>query len=94
MGKLSELAVLHKTDKWDHHFYTEHYEKALQHLKHNKHEVVVFHVMDNKTELEFDFEERPMEFIDMESGEKLKLNPADVKDNYRKQIQLFHQELN
>lgn len=33
MGKLSELAVLHKTDKWDHHFYTEHYEKALQHLK-------------------------------------------------------------
>lgn len=67
--------------------------KALQHLKHNKHEVVVIHVMDNKTELEFDFEERPMEFIDMETGDKLKLNPADVKDNYRKGIQQFHQAL-
>lgn len=36
MGKLSELAVKYKTDKWDHHFYTEHYEKALQHLKDEK----------------------------------------------------------
>ncbi len=67
--------------------------KALQHLKHNKHEVIVFHVMDNKTELEFEFEDRPVEFIDMESGERLKLNPGDVKARYRKEIQLFHQAL-
>ena len=53
--------------------------KALQHLKHNKHEVIVFHVMDNQTELLFNFEERPMEFIDLESGEKLKLNPGRCK---------------
>jgi uncharacterized protein (DUF58 family) len=67
--------------------------KALQHLKHNKHEVVVFHVMDNKTELEFDFEERPMEFIDMESGDRLKLNPIDVKSRYRQEIHSFHNAL-
>jgi len=33
MGQLSDLAVKHGTDKWNHHWYTEHYEKTLQHLK-------------------------------------------------------------
>lgn len=36
MGKLSNLAVQHGTDKWGHHFYTEHYEKALGHLRKQK----------------------------------------------------------
>ncbi|HTE34778.1 MAG TPA: DUF58 domain-containing protein [Chryseolinea sp.] len=67
--------------------------KALQHLKHNKHEVIVFHVMDNQTELLFNFEDRPMEFIDLESGEKLKLNPGDVKQNYQLEADRFHKAL-
>ena len=67
--------------------------KALQHLKHNKHEVIVFHVMDNATELAFEFDERPMEFIDLESGEKLKLNPGDVKASYTQEITKFHHML-
>jgi uncharacterized protein (DUF58 family) len=67
--------------------------KALQHLKHNKHEVIVFHVMDNQTELMFNFEDRPMEFIDLETGHRLKLNPADVKDRYRDEAALFHRQL-
>lgn len=67
--------------------------KALQHLKHNKHEVIVFHVMDNKTELAFDFEERPMEFIDLETGQKIKLNPGDVKKYYRTTAEQFHNAL-
>ncbi|HYG04714.1 MAG TPA: DUF58 domain-containing protein [Chryseosolibacter sp.] len=67
--------------------------KALQHLKHNKHEVIVFHVMDNSTELEFEFEDRPMEFIDLESGQKIKLNPGDVKKHYRASAERFHSAL-
>jgi len=67
--------------------------RSLQHLKHNKHEVVVFHVMDNRTELMFDFEDRPMEFIDLESGEKLQLNPADVKTRYVDEARKFHAAL-
>jgi uncharacterized protein (DUF58 family) len=67
--------------------------KALQHLKHNKHEVIVFHVMDNQTELLFEFEDRPMEFVDLESGEKIKLNPADIKSHYRAEAIKFHQTL-
>lgn len=67
--------------------------KALQHLKHNKHEVIVFHVMDNQTELMFNFDDRPMEFIDLESGERLKLNPGDVKQTYQQEAERFHKAL-
>lgn len=67
--------------------------KSLQHLKHNKHEVIVFHVMDNQTELMFNFEDRPMEFIDLESGDRLKLNPGDVKQTYREEAERFHKAL-
>lgn len=67
--------------------------KALQHLKHNKHEVLLFHITDHETELAFNFEERPYEFIDLESGEKLKLNPAEVKERFVKQLNLVHSEL-
>lgn len=66
---------------------------ALQHLKHNKHEVLLFHVTDHKTELEFEFEERPYEFIDMEKGETLKLHPSQIKEAYRKQMQAYYHDL-
>uniref|UniRef100_UPI0040484288 DUF58 domain-containing protein n=1 Tax=Roseivirga sp. TaxID=1964215 RepID=UPI0040484288 len=55
---------------------------ALQHLKHKRHEVLLFHVTDHKTELDFDFEDRPYEFIDAETKEKVKLNPASIKKNF------------
>ena len=45
---------------------------ALQHLKFNKHEVVLFHVVDKEKEIDFNFENRPYLFIDMETGEKSK----------------------
>lgn len=67
--------------------------KALQHLKHNKHEVVLFHVTDHDTELEFNFDEKPYEFIDLESGEKLMLNPHEIKDRYEKELKEYHSKL-
>jgi uncharacterized protein (DUF58 family) len=72
---------------------TEELFKALQHLKHNKHEVIVFHIMDTDTEMLFNFEDRPVEFVDMESGEKLKLNPGDVRENYKKEAAQFYHSL-
>lgn len=66
---------------------------ALQHLKFRKHEVVLFHVTDKKKELEFEFENRPYHFIDMESGEELKLNPNQVKENYLNSITKYKEEL-
>jgi hypothetical protein len=55
--------------------------------------VLLFHITDHETELAFNFEERPYEFIDLESGEKLKLNPAEIKDKFVKQLNLIHSEL-
>lgn len=62
---------------------------ALQHLKYNKHEVVLFHVVDKSKELDFEFENRPYQFIDMETGEKVKLHANEVKDFYIEQMQKF-----
>ncbi len=59
---------------------------ALQHLKHKKHEVLLFHVTDHKTEFDFDFEDRPYEFIDSETKEKIRLNPAAIKKEFRKRM--------
>lgn len=56
--------------------------KALQHLKHNKHEVVLFHVMDKNLEINLNFENRPYVFIDKETGEEVKLNPQQIRDEY------------
>jgi uncharacterized protein (DUF58 family) len=67
--------------------------KGLQHLKHNKHEVLLFHVSDHETELAFNFQERPYEFIDLENGEKLRLNPSEIRERYTTQLNAFHQEL-
>jgi len=47
---------------------------ALQHLRHNKHEVILFHVVQANTELDFRYENRPTRFVDLESGEEMKLN--------------------
>ena len=66
---------------------------ALQHLKHNKHEVLLFHVSDHKTELDFDFEERPYQFIDMESGEKIKLQPSQIKETYQNYMSEYYHDL-
>lgn len=73
--------------------HTEELFKALQHLKHNKHEVIVFHVTDTETELLLNFEDRPMEFVDMESGDRLKLNPADVREVYKSESDQFYKAL-
>lgn len=56
--------------------------EALRHLKHNKHEVVLFHVIDKKKELRFDFDNAPKRFIDVETNEFINLYPDTVKDVY------------
>jgi len=66
---------------------------ALQHLRYNKHEVLLFHVLDAPHELAFEYDNRPHVFIDMESGEELKLNPAAVQQAYREKSAAYKQEL-
>lgn len=66
---------------------------SLQHLKYNKHEVVLFHTMDKSLEMDFDFANQPHEFIDMESGEMIKINPNDVKAIYQERMSAYIQEI-
>jgi len=66
---------------------------ALQHLKHNLHEVLLFHVTDKKTEEAFAFENRPYEFIDLESGDRIKVQPDQVRDSYQKFVGDFYHKL-
>lgn len=66
---------------------------ALQHLKHKKHEVILFHVVDKQKEMEFDFDNRPYRFVDMETGEEVKLHPNEIKDSYLTQMAAYKKEL-
>lgn len=66
---------------------------GLHHLKYNNHEVLLFHVTDKATEFDFDFEERPYNFIDLETKEQLKLHPSQIKENYTKRIKEYFQDL-
>ncbi|MEY3412397.1 MAG: hypothetical protein RIQ70_1085 [Bacteroidota bacterium] len=66
---------------------------ALQHLKHNHHEVLLFHVFDKKTEQEFEFQQRPYVFTDLETGDKVKLLPHEYKEKYTQTISAYYKEL-
>ncbi len=54
--------------------------QALNHFKYNKHEVIFFHTHDKRLELDFEFENRPYKFVDLETGETLQFNPADIRE--------------
>lgn len=81
------------TDMFDNKKRHEELFSALQHLKHNKHEVIVFHVADYSKELNFEFENRPLHFIDMETGEEVKLSSNKIKAEYKKKMNAYKQEL-
>lgn len=66
---------------------------GLHHLKYNNHEVLLFHVTDKKTEFDFEFDDRPHQFIDLETREELKLHPAQIKEIYVKKVNSYFQDL-
>ncbi|PKP11738.1 MAG: DUF58 domain-containing protein [Bacteroidetes bacterium HGW-Bacteroidetes-4] len=66
---------------------------ALEHLRYNKHEVVIFQVSDKSLEQELAYTNRPIKFVDMETGQTLKLNPNEVRTEYRKRQETFMNQL-
>ena len=77
------------TDMFQTHVEDEKLFEALRHLKYNKHEVILFHVFDSKKELNFDFDNSPKRFIDVETGEHLDVFAENIKDNYKKAVEDF-----
>ena len=67
--------------------------QALRHLKHNKHEVILFHTVDKDKEVNFNFPDRPYEFIDLETGESIKVQSSQVKEEYQRQMSSYIRHL-
>lgn len=67
----------------------DHLLKALRHLRYRGHEVLVFHVLESATERRFHFPDVPMVFRDMETGEEVSLQPAQLRDNYEEAVRHF-----
>ena len=67
--------------------------QALRHLKHNKHEVLIFQITDKETEEEFRFGNVPYEFVDSESGERVKVAPPLIREAYIRSVSEFKQHL-
>lgn len=66
---------------------------AFLHLKHNKHEVLLFNVMDKKHEMNLEFPNKPTTFIDLETGEKVKLFPGEIKHSFQHEMEAMMKEL-
>ncbi len=54
--------------------------QGLLHFRHQKHEVILFHIQDKK-EQDFDFK-RETEFVDSETGEKIIVSPWQIRKDY------------
>ena len=67
--------------------------EALRHLKYNKHEVILFHVYDKTRELNFNFDNRPKRFIDVETGAFINLYSENVKEGYEKAVSEYFKEI-
>jgi len=63
--------------------------KALRHLRHRGHEVIVFHVLEGQTERRFDFPDRPTLFRDVETGEEVTLQPGQLREHYEEAVEHF-----
>jgi uncharacterized protein (DUF58 family) len=61
--------------------------RALHHFRHARHEVILFHVLD-KVEIEFPFRDATA-FHDLETGERLQIDPAYVRAEYKAQFEQF-----
>ncbi|WP_136467736.1 DUF58 domain-containing protein [Flagellimonas onchidii] len=67
--------------------------EALRHLKYNKHSVVLFHLLDHRLERNFDFENTPKRYIDLESGEHIDLYADNIKNAYHQKVEEYIEDL-
>jgi len=66
---------------------------ALRHLKYNKHEVVLFHTYDGKRELNFDFDDLPRKYVDVETGEQINLFAGNIRESYKLKVEEYFKNL-
>lgn len=62
---------------------------ALKHLRHRKHEVLLFNVLEKRSERELAFSDNRFVFEDMETGSEIEVLPAQVREDYRKKVEEY-----
>jgi uncharacterized protein (DUF58 family) len=62
---------------------------ALKHLRHKKHEVVLFHMLEKRSERELDFPDGRYLFQDLETGDEMDLVPSQIREAYKKEIEKY-----
>lgn len=67
--------------------------EALRHLKYNKHEVVLLHTFDGKTELNFNFNNAPKKFVDVETGEEINAYAENIQEKYKELVSDYFKNL-
>jgi len=67
--------------------------EALRHLKYNKHEVVLFHTYDAKTEFDFNFDNTPKKFVDVETGEAINVYAENIQGSYKQLVATYFKQL-
>ena len=81
------------SDMFEHSTHAEELFSAMQHLRHARHEVVLFHVTDREREIDFAFDNRPYRFVDLETGEQVKVRSNQVRQQYVDRVAAFRKEL-
>lgn len=64
---------------------------SFQHLRYRKHDVSVFHLLEER-ELLFEFD-RPMRMLDMEGGSPMLVDPSVIAPQYRKAVAQYLEDL-
>ncbi|MFO8030800.1 MAG: DUF58 domain-containing protein [Cyclonatronaceae bacterium] len=59
---------------------------ALKHLRHKRHEVILFHLLERKSERELDFPDERFVFRDMETGGEMDVIPGQIRRDYQKKM--------
>ena len=62
---------------------------SLKHLRHRKHEVLLFNVLENRSERLLDFENDRVIFEDMETGQEIEVLTSQVKEDYQAKIEKY-----
>ncbi len=62
---------------------------ALKHLRHKKHEVILFHLLEKKSERELAFPDGRFVFRDLETGGEMDVIPGQIRSDYQKKMDQY-----
>ena len=85
--KRRSMVVIISDFLWDNEKTENNFWQALSYLQFLNCEILLLNIFDYSTESELNFGELPIKFIDLESNQKIKLTPEEIKSSYIQQEQ-------